>query len=113
MVITAEKPELADRLDSLSKKGNVHIKIAGSNSMGAMAGGPGLESAQNPMNEHAWASLSPDMQAELAEVYDPDNLLILVVDDAEVLFVPPLKSDTIMATWTTNRGMIILMKYLH
>jgi HTH-type transcriptional regulator, sugar sensing transcriptional regulator len=111
--LTAEKPELADRLDALSKKGNVHIEIAGNDSMGAMASGPGLDIAQNPMKEHALARLSPDMQAELTEVSEPDNLLILVVDDAEVLFVPPLKSDTIMATWTTNRGMIILMKYLH
>jgi sugar-specific transcriptional regulator TrmB len=109
--LTAEKPELADRLDSLSKKGNVHIKIAGSNSMGAMDHGPAHEDAQNTMKEHAWASMPHDMQAELAEVLEPDNLLILVVDDAEVLFVQPLKSDTIAATWTTNRGMIILMKY--
>src|SRR5208337_3804677 len=81
MVITAEKPELADRLDSMSKKGNVHIKIAGNDGMGAMVHGPELESAHNPMKEHAWAGMSPDRQAELTEVLEPDNLLILVVDD--------------------------------
>jgi len=115
LVLTARKPELADRLDSLSKKGNVHIKIAanayGMHGMGATAGGPGSESAHSPMKEPAWANMSPEMQAELAEVLEPDNFLILVVDDAEVLLVQPLKSDTIIATWTMNHGMVILMKY--
>jgi hypothetical protein len=115
LVLTARKPELADRLDSLSKKGNVHIKIAasayGMHGMGAMAGGPELNNAHSPMKEPAWTNMSPDMQSELAEVLDPDNFLILVVDDAEVLFVQPLKSDTIIATWTMNHGMVILMKF--
>jgi len=108
IVLTANKPGLADRLDSLSKKGNVHIKIADMNGMEAM----GAHVRLNHDDSHkSLAHMPPDLQARMAEMSDPDNLLSLVVDDAEVLFVPPLKSDTIMATWTTNRGMVALTKF--
>lgn len=87
---------------------NVHLKIAVMNGLDAMSAhvSIGHDDSYNGLNK-----LPPDLQAQLAEVSDPDNLLILVVDDAKMLFVQPLKSDTIMATWTTNRGMVILTKF--
>ena len=110
IVLTSERPELAARLDCLSRKGKVHIKIASAGGMSAWHGSPGPENGPGTMKEQAWPRMSLDVKAELAEVFEPDNLLTLVVDDAEVLFVQPLKTDTIAATWTTNRGMVILMK---
>lgn len=108
IVLTVNKPELTDRLNNLSKKDNVYLKIADMNGLEAMAAHVRISPDDSP---NPLAHLPPDLQAQLAEVSDPDNLLILVVDDAEVLFVQPLKSETIMATWTTNRGMVLLTKF--
>jgi hypothetical protein len=49
-------------------------------------------------------------RADLNGLIDLDNLFILVVDDSELLIIPPLKSDSLSAITSTNKVLIFSIK---
>ena len=101
IILTADNPALSERLEKLKKKCNAHVIVAGG--MEGMGMDTGSGSGQ--------PAISPEWQAQLASLFDPDNHLILLVDDVEMMFVPPLKTDSMASSWTTNRGLVLMMKY--
>lgn len=47
---------------------------------------------------------------EIANMFDIDNYFILVVDDSELLFVPPIKGDSINAISVANKALVRTFK---
>ena len=41
---------------------------------------------------------------------DYENMMMLIVDDSELLFIPPLSEDSIAAINTKNKAFILIMK---
>jgi hypothetical protein len=46
----------------------------------------------------------------MIDLIDLDNQFTLVVDDSEVLLVPPLKDDSLTAITSTNKALIFRIK---
>jgi len=83
------------RLEHLSKKGNVKLQILKSQILGH--------------HDETETELHKRSRADLKEIVDLDNLFILVVDDSEVLIMPPLKT-SLSAITSTNKAVIFGIK---
>jgi hypothetical protein len=46
----------------------------------------------------------------MTDLIDLDNQFMLVVDDSEILAVPPLKDDSLTAITSTNKALIFRIK---
>ena len=46
----------------------------------------------------------------MAEFVDMGNMFVLIVDDTELLFIPPIKSDSLSAITSTNKAMVYIMR---
>ncbi len=44
------------------------------------------------------------------EMFEYDNMMMLIVDDSELLFIPPVSKNSISAVNTKNKAMIMIMK---
>jgi len=47
---------------------------------------------------------------EALNMFDYENMLMLIVDDSELLFIPPVSQDSIAAINTKNKAFIMIMK---
>jgi len=43
-------------------------------------------------------------------MFNYENMLMLIVDDSELLFIPPVSKDSISAINTKNKAYIMIMK---
>ncbi len=43
-------------------------------------------------------------------MFEYENMMMLLVDDSELLFIPPVSKDSISAVNTKNKAMIMIMK---
>jgi len=86
------------RLEHVSKKSNVKIQI--------------IERSQILEHQHheTETELHERSRANLKDIVDLDNLFILVVDDSELLIIPPLKTDSLSAITSTNKVLIFIIK---
>jgi sugar-specific transcriptional regulator TrmB len=86
------------RLEHLSKKSNVKIQI--------------IEKSQILEHQHheTETELQRRSRANLKDIVDLDNLFILVVDDSELLIIPPLKTGSLSAITSTNKVLIFIIK---
>jgi len=85
------------RLEHLSKKSNVKIQI--------------IEKSQILEHHHETETeLHKRSRANLKDMVDLDNMFTLVVDDSELLTIPPLKTDSLSAITSTNRVLIFSTK---
>ena len=96
LIITSEDPGLKKRLENLFKNGKAQIDTLSMSQMVEMAGNAGEEAVQR--------------MSSMAEFMDIGNMLILIVDDAELLLIPPIKSDSLSAITSTNKAMIFMMR---
>jgi len=85
------------RLEHLSKKSNVKIQI--------------VEKSQIFEHHHETETeLHKRSRANLKDIIDLDNMFTLVVDDSELLTIPPLKTDSLSAITSTNKVLIFSAK---
>jgi sugar-specific transcriptional regulator TrmB len=86
------------RLEHLYKKSNVKIQI--------------IEKSQILERQHheTETELQRRSRANLKDIVDLDNLFILVVDDSELLIIPPLKTGSLSAITSTNKVLIFIIK---
>jgi HTH-type transcriptional regulator, sugar sensing transcriptional regulator len=86
------------RLEHLSKKSNVKIQI--------------IEKSQILEHHHheTETELQQRSRANLKDIIDLDNMFTLVVDDSELLTIPPLKTDSLSAITSTNKVLIFSTK---
>jgi len=87
------------RLEHLSKKSNVKIHI--------------IEKSQileHHLHHETETELHKRSRANLKDIIDLDNMFTLVVDDSELLTIPPLKTDSLSAITSTNRVLIFSTK---
>jgi len=98
MLLMSDDRETQKRLERLFGKGKAEI-VTLTREQIASAG-----NAANPEKAQRMAAM------DQIGAIDMDNIFTLIVDDAEVLFVPPLKTDSLGAISSTNKGMIFIMK---
>jgi HTH-type transcriptional regulator, sugar sensing transcriptional regulator len=86
------------RLEHLSKKSNVKIQI--------------IEKSQilEHHNHETETELQQRSRANLKDIIELDNMFTLVVDDSELLTIPPLKTDSLSAMTSTNKVLIFSAK---
>lgn len=98
LVILSEDAGPQKRLERLFKKGNAEITTLTRSQMIGMA---------PEAKKEAHLRMAP-----ADDLMDLDNLFMIIVDDTEVLFIPPLKSDSLGAITSTNKGMVFMMKHM-
>lgn len=102
LIIVSEDQEIQKRLERAFKKGKAMIRTLGKSQMiRTMAPYKAL------FQEDKIASMS-----EALGMFDFDNLFILIVDDAECLYIPPLPDRSINAITTKNPAMTLTMKVM-
>jgi|AGTN01.3.fsa_nt_gi Predicted transcriptional regulators len=95
MILLSEDTKAQKRLERAFGKGNAEIMTLTRNQMISAALASGSEKARHMAMDNT---------------VDIDNIFMLIVDDAELLFVPPLKTDSLGAISSTNKGMVFMMK---
>ncbi|HEY3274927.1 MAG TPA: helix-turn-helix domain-containing protein [Methanocella sp.] len=98
LVILSEDPGPQKRLERLFKKGNAEITTLTRNQIIGMT-------PQSAKEAHM-------RMAQADDLMDLDNLFMIIVDDTELLFIPPLKSDSLGAITSTNKGMVFMMQHM-
>ena len=97
LVLIAADQDTKKRLEHLSKKSNVKIQI--------------IEKSQIMETlEHHQTESHKRSRANIMDMLDFDNVFTLVVDDSELLMLPPLKSDSLSAITSTNKAFIFNAK---
>jgi sugar-specific transcriptional regulator TrmB len=99
LVILSEDTAPQKRMERLFKKGNAEITTLTRDQLIRM----GPESAKKEAHMR---------MARADDLMDMDNLFMIIVDDTELLFIPPLKSDSLGAITSTNKGMVYMMKHM-
>jgi HTH-type transcriptional regulator, sugar sensing transcriptional regulator len=99
LVILSEDPGPQKRLERLFKKGHAEITTLNRAQLIGMA----PESAKKDAHLR---------MAQADDLMDLDNLFMIIVDDTELLIIPPLKSDSLGAITSTNTGMVFMMKHM-
>jgi HTH-type transcriptional regulator, sugar sensing transcriptional regulator len=99
LVILSEDTAPQKRMERLFKKGNAEITTLTRDQLIRM----GPESAKKEAHMR---------MAQADDLMDLDNLFMIIVDDTELLFIPPLKSDSLGAIASTNKGMVYMMKHM-
>jgi HTH-type transcriptional regulator, sugar sensing transcriptional regulator len=97
LVIMSEDPGPQKRLERLFRKDDADIMTLTRDQMIGMV----------PESKKKEAHLR---MAKAEDLMDMDNLFMIIVDDKELLFIPPSKSDSLGAITSTNRGMVFMMK---
>lgn len=93
LVLSSADPGSLGRAEKLLKKDNVHIRMVDTSGILTRVGeGKGK------------------IKPELFELMDLDNTLALIVDDTEVLVMPPLKDTSAGAITSTNQVMVFIIK---
>ena len=96
--IMSKDPEAQKRLENLFKKGNAQIQTLNvGHNMKKMADAAGVEARKR--------------MSSILEMIDWENMFVLIVDEAEALIIPPLKSDSLSAITITNKAMVYYMLY--
>ena len=96
LVIMSSDPGAQKRLENLFKKGNAQIQtINMGNNIMKMVDTAGEEARKR--------------MSSMVETMDLENMFVLVVDEAELLIIPPLKSDSLSAITITNKAMVCYM----
>ncbi len=95
LAVTIDEKDAKGRLERLSKMSNVKINIIEKNKI--------TESTEKD-------NLKNRSMDSMLDLIDLDNQFMLVVDDSEVLAVPPLKSDSLTAITSTNKALIFRIK---
>ena len=93
LVLSSADPGSLARAEKLLKRDNVHIRMVDTSGILARVG-------------EGRGKIKP----ELFELMDLDNTLALIVDDAEVLVMPPLKDASAGAITSTNQVMVYIIK---
>lgn len=96
LVVMVNGQEIKKRLEKLSKKSNVEINIIEKKRI--------METSDVINHEK---ELYKRINMHLEDIVDLDNEFKLVVDDSELLTIPPLKSDSLNAITSTNKALII------
>jgi len=97
LVLMAADQDTKKRLEPLYKKSNVKIQIIEKSQI--------MESL-----EHHETELHKRSRANMMDMLDFGNLFSLVVDDSELLTIPPLKSDSLSAITSTNKAFVLNTK---
>jgi sugar-specific transcriptional regulator TrmB len=95
LVIMVDGNNSKGRLERLSRMSNVKIKIKEKNKI--------IERMEKD-------NLKNRSMGGMIDLIDLDNQFTLVVDDSEVLLVPPLKDDSLTAITSTNKALIFRIK---
>ena len=95
VVMSADKDN--ERLKRLSQMNNVELNIIETDEMEAT-------------NEKNKEELEQRYKESINDLMDLENQIMLVVDDAEFLTVPPFKSDSLTALTSTNKALIFTSK---
>lgn len=96
LVIMIDSQDTRKRLEKLSKKNNVRINIIEKEQL--------LKTPEFISHEK---ELYKRNKSHLLDIMDLDNLFKLIVDDSELLTIPPLKSDSLSAITSTNEALIM------
>ena len=96
LVIMIDSQDTKKRLEKLSKKSNVKINIIEKEQI--------LKTPEFISHEK---ELYKRNKTHLLDVMDLDNLFKLIVDDSELLTIPPLKSDSLSAITSKNEALIM------
>ncbi len=96
LVIMIDSQDTRKRLEKLSKKNNVKINIIEKEQM-----------LKTPEFVNHEKELYKRNKTHILDVMDLDNLFKLIVDDSELLTIPPLKSDSLSAITSTNEALIM------
>jgi sugar-specific transcriptional regulator TrmB len=99
LVILSEDPAPQKRMERLFKKGNAEITTLTRDQMIGMV----PESAKKEAHLR---------MAQAEDLMDMDNLFMIIVDDTELLFIPPLKSESLGAITSANKGMVFMMNHM-
>lgn len=92
LAVTADDNDTKRRVEYLSKRSNVTINI--------------IEKDQTLIGKE----LKKRSMESMMDQIDLDNQFMLVVDDLEVLFVPPLKDDYLTGMTSTNKALLLSYK---
>lgn len=98
LLVISDERDMHKKLESLFDKNNGTIGVIGKDSIG------NLECVKDAKD---YGEL-----AEIAGMVDADNYFVLVVDNAEALFVPPLSGDSANAISLNNKAMVRLFMHL-
>ena len=95
VIITDEDQDIHEYIEDLSKKSNVEISLIKKNQFMKTLG---------MFNEES----QPQTQSidDIMKMFDLNNQFALVVDDSEILAIPPLKSEIFNAITSTNKAMV-------
>lgn len=96
LIISSEDSKLEKRLEKQFKNGKAQVNTLYLNPMMDEGGSPGEKSCKK--------------MSALAEFVDMENMFVLIVDDTEVLVIPPIKSDQLSAITSTNKAMIYIIR---
>ena len=95
IIVMVDNKDTNKKLERLSIKSNVKITIIEKNQM--------MNSVE--MAKHK-SEMHKQSQNNIMDLWDLDNLFKLVVDDSELLTVPPLKGDSLSAMTSTNKALV-------
>jgi sugar-specific transcriptional regulator TrmB len=95
LALMIDSNETKGRLERLSRMSNVKINIIEKNQM---------------FEDMTCDNLKKRSMDNMMDLIDLDNQFMLVVDDSEVLAVPPLKGDSLTAITSTNKALIFNVK---
>lgn len=99
LVVKADIYNVDGRFERLSRMSNVNIKIIDKND----------KCSDNEIDKNEEELMKRSME-NIEEYMDLENQFMLVVDDSELLAVPPLKSDSLTAITSTNKALIFNSK---
>lgn len=99
VIINDEDQDIHEYIEDLSKKSNVKISLIKKNQFMKTLG---------MFNEES----QPQTQSidDIMKMFDLNNQFALVVDDSEILAIPPLKSEDLNAITSTNKAMVYSTK---
>lgn len=109
VLMLSDNPETGSRLNSMFRGGHVKIRaITASRLMSMVVAlkSPGNLTGKGGVHDGTY----PEAIQEFISGFDFNNMFILIVDDSEFLYIPPLSGEVITALNTTNKAMITMSK---
>jgi sugar-specific transcriptional regulator TrmB len=103
LTVITDDESIKPRLEGVSKKNRLSLRIISKSRMmeSLLAGAQGSKAGSMPSKE------------KLLGMYDMDKMFILLVDDEELFYIPPIKGGSLNAISTRNQVMVQNMKFMN
>ncbi len=103
LTVITDDESIKPRLEGVFKKNRLSLRIISKSRMmeSLVAGAQGSKAGSMPSKE------------KLLGMYDMDKMFILLVDDEELFYIPPIKGGSLNAISTRNQVMVQNMKFMN